>query len=210
MYMLYGRSNPRLVYYTDTGPREILSMEGAQQGCPGSMYGFCIAAKEAYDVIASHAVGFAAYADDGNIICKKDEVQKLAEVAKDALASFGVELQPAKCKILNLRNETEPVDVALGSTTIPVVSDGLVAAGIPVGTDEFVAKFADSRVEEVDEELRALSRLLCNEDSHQAVYFAAKYCSFAKLPWLGRAIAPDRWQQAREIAKMSARRFALD
>ena len=88
------------------------------------------------------------YLDDGTLCSSRSELLKALNILELEVPRRGLYLNRDKCLLFVPPGDYNPND---GFGNIPIVQDGFVLLGSPVGSPSFIASHASAKVEEVKE-----------------------------------------------------------
>ncbi len=183
----------------DNGQTHIVSSEdGGHQGDP--FLGVLFANTEEYHVLRH----LRELLPEGAVLALMDDVQLLGRpevllaIKTDHMvplfASMGLTLNLDKMKLLVPHPELAPqgsIDPAAWAP-IPIVNDGVIIGGVPVGSDEYVLA-----------EMGRIATMYCAEldrlhilESHQAKFMLLRMCYIPRMMHLARSVRPDLSQLA--------------
>ena len=182
IYMLYHASTN--IYY---GPNaHYLTAFGVSQGDPCGMFVFCAVLSHALrhlDALSSPNLIMIRFADDIYIIGLAEEVFARYDAVRAAVATIGLEVQPAKTKLYvpsTVHIDLLP-DINAGAAARAIeITDGIKVCGAPVGADNYVRDFLRSKIAETKAVIELIVSYSNNVDklqwSKQAAFLLLRYC----------------------------------
>lgn len=159
------------------GSEPIASTEGVRQGDPCAPLFFALCIQD--DLQAANEAGNGeapplAYADDISVQGAPEAALAVTKTLLARLQARRLQINPLKCKVYSrTRHLAEGVAQQLGLGPAAVVSDGLVIAGTPVGTDQYAQAHVHRRVTDTQEIIHNL--LLCDV-TPQARFLILQQC----------------------------------
>ena len=134
-----------------------------------------------------------AYLDDIFLVGEKDDVLSSLDYLRPAFSNIGLQISSSKCEIYSpsgpLMSGRSDLDA------IPVVSDGTIVLGAPIGKREYVSAASSQYAES--------GRLLCEQlmklGEVQSAMLLLRFCHVPRMNHLARLVCPDRLQAAAEV-----------
>ena len=206
---LYAREPPKLLFALDGGGLEVVeSAQGVQQGC--NLAPLCYSAgslkilkefRANPPVPGARAVSFI---DDITVILPPelsldmDAIGKVTEWLQERLGVEGISLNRRKSQAvlaegIGPEQLTEEQRVAMDTTGLTVVRQGMRVVGVPVGTEQFQHDFLQ---EAVNGEPAELERALVPMEDAQASFQILRLSATSRLSHLLRTVPPSITCQA--------------
>ena len=206
---LYAREPPKLLFALDGGGSEVVeSARGVQQGC--NLGPLCYSAgslkilkefRANPPVPGARAVSFI---DDITVILPPERsldvaaIGKVTEWLQERLGIEGISLNRRKSQALladgvGPEQLTEEQRVAMDTTGLTVVRQGMRVVGVPVGTEQFQRDFLK---EAVNGEPAELVRALAPMEDAQASFQILRLSATSRLSHLLRTVPPSITGQA--------------
>ena len=206
---LYAREPPKLLFALDGGGSEVVeSARGVQQGC--NLGPLCYSAgslkilkefRANPPVPGARAVSFI---DDITVILPPERsldvaaIGKVTEWLQERLGIEGISLNRRKSQALladgvGPEQLTEEQRVAIDTTGLTVVRQGMRVVGVPVGTEQFQRDFLK---EAVNGEPAELVRALAPMEDAQASFQILRLSATSRLSHLLRTVPPSITGQA--------------
>ena len=185
------------------------SEEGVRQGSPLAAAAFCRGIHE--DIVQANAdlrphKGKVIFdMDDGYVMGPMQQAFQVAQqLAQRLRHRYNVIVQPQKCKAF-CQNEDElekfldENDNGYAQGTNEKGSLGIMVAGIPMGTEEFVDEQLEGKVDKVCESIKTIVKEL-RHLSHQALIAIITYCCAPMMNYEMRNIAP--WTMEKHLQRV--------
>jgi hypothetical protein len=154
---MYSEASPLLV--SGAEHRRLWSKSGVRQGDPCGPLFFALTIQPLLQLVQVNypTVRVIAYLDDIVLQGQSAEVALAYRFLRDNLSTVGLVVQPLKSMVFSLQ---AAVAAAVASTLdMPHTAEGLVVAGCPVGTPEFVAAHVEKTASAVQELVTTLQNL---------------------------------------------------
>ena len=164
----------------------MLSCAGVRQWDPLGPLLFALVLQPALEHLATHHAHApcAAYADDIVLQGKPEAVRRGFSALKERCAQVGLQVNDAKCHAYSRSHgAAQSVSAATGATHAP---RGLVIAGTPLGTDDFVREIAAGKAEEAQCAVATLMSLPLPAQAQWAVLQGSLQHKVAHLPQVAR------------------------
>ena len=151
-FAAYMYAQPSTLYISGAheGTQPILSEQGVRQGDPCAPLFFALSIQDALleaSADSGHAAPPLAYADDVTLQGSVEAAVTAVQSLRPKLARQGLRVNLRKCKVYSANEDlAEETANRLGLGPDCVAASGLVIAGTPIGTDEFIAEYAEKRV----------------------------------------------------------------
>ena len=136
-----------------------MSCKGVKQGDPLGPYYFCLvldelvkAINERFKALNLHVW----YLDDGTIICPSESVKDVLEFIADFTPTLGLVMNRQKCYVYAPTFQPEWDDLP---PEIQKSTEGIVILGTPVGKHEYIAAFAEEKVDQLIEAIDLLPEI---------------------------------------------------
>ena len=166
---------------------------GVQQGDPLGPLGLALALhpiiKQISEEVPSSELNVW-YLDDGTLCGSRSELLKALNILELEGPRRGLHLNQDKCLLFVPPGDYNSND---GFGNIPIVQDGFVLLGSPVGSPSFIASHASAKVEEVKKLISFLPDL---KDSHMQFCLLHSCLSLPKLTFLLCTCPPNLIQDA--------------
>jgi hypothetical protein len=152
----YGQSSRLLPVGAPEGTPPIQSQDGIRQGDPpgGLYFGLCLQGPLKAVQLSYPAAKPIAYYDDCNLQGPAEAVIPAFRALRDQCEGIGLHANLAKCGAYS-RNVQAAADVA-AALGIRHCVDGMMVAGTPIGTDEFVKAHVNAKAEAVSKSIDAV------------------------------------------------------
>ena len=188
------------------------SEEGVRQGSPLAAAAFCRGIHE--DIVKANAdlqphSGKVIFdMDDGYVMGPMHQAfQTAQQLAQRLRQRYNVQVQPQKCKAFckngnALTEFLEENDNGYVQGSNENGNYGIMVAGIPLGTEEYVDDQLDGKTDKVCESIKTIVQEL-RHLSHQALIAIITYCCAPMMNYEMRNIAP--WTMERHLQKVDRR-----
>ena len=151
-FATYMYAQPSTLYISGAheGTEPIMSCQGVRQGDPCAPLFFALAIQDDLQqasAAGNHGAPTLAYADDVTVHGNADAAVTTVTDLTARLSRKGLHVNPTKCKVWSSNAElAAEVAARLKLGPNSVAEEGLVIAGTPIGTPEFIARHARKRV----------------------------------------------------------------
>ena len=147
----------------------IYSQEGTTQGDPLAMPFYALATVPLIKMLPK-LVKHIWYADDATAIGSLNHLQKWWDTLVELGHKFGYFVNPSKSWIVTKEGNLENATSIFQNSNINVTNEGRPYLGIPIGTQQYVDQFVQSKVDQWVGEIDRLSTIACSQP--QAAYAA--------------------------------------
>lgn len=190
---MYGQPSPLLV----AGAQEdIWSSSGVRQGDPCGPLFFAITMQQMLEEVAEvfPEVRVIAYLDDTFLQGPMHEVAAACKLLAERGEALGLKLQPLKCSTFSVGNKPAAKQLAAELGLTDCSDTGIVAAGCPIGSAEFVQAHAETRGETVSQRIEKLMSL--ERVTSQGKLLVIRKSLQTQLTHLARAVPYEHIQKA--------------
>jgi hypothetical protein len=176
------------VRHEDGSLRSISSDEGGQQGDPTMPFGFAIAIRPLLERIQAFVPEGVVMSvmDDIHVMASPAELHELCGHLEEWVGEYGLELRWDKCSVYSMG-----ADVAAagdwGEIKVVPSDQGIIASGIPVGTDDFIRTWVSDYIDV----LIALLELMEELPKMHHKLLVLRACYIPRADYLARSIRPD-------------------
>ncbi len=197
---------------------DIMSSRGVSQGCPLSPPLFQLAISKALVNTRAICPMSPSYLDDMHVVASSPgQIVAALQTLTHDLQLIGLDLNIAKCRLLVMwpqgANPTNQDVALLHSTGVPIVTDGLVILGSPVGTAAFERHKVESIFNDITSVVAKAQNLITRyrdspamvESFAQKFFQLIRYCICTRATYTLRTVHPVRTQDAaRQLDKTIA------
>ncbi len=169
--------------------------EGVAQGCPlaGPLYSAAQAVGYAKVREQSPSTLLSSFFDDGYIVDTPAKAFAALHLLRAELTKIGLTLKTSKCKAYMPQPTAEFGDLALQAGV--TIDQGVLVAGSPVGSDDFVSDHLEQKLVEVRRELADLHEVLSlsaqfSDVTAQGIFSILRKCIPTEFTNLMRSVPP--------------------
>ena len=134
------------------GKNTITSSSGVQQGDPFAAVCFALVLQPVIKAVEAEVPTLASNVwlhDDGTAVGNKEELQQVVDIVKRDGPPRGLHLQPDKSTVWSPSPIAPGVKYPLGRGIKQIEESGIKLLGAPIGSDEFISKFIQKRIEKI-------------------------------------------------------------
>lgn len=173
--LVYGRANKMVMPRDGTGkePEVVDMIKGIRQGDPMSTAIMCAvidgALREVARKLADAGGALMGFADDQMALGPPEALVEFWEAAKPALAKWGLEVAPAKSKIVSL-GSSDDADEVHEVTGLELQQEGMNILGHLIGGDEYVQAQLESDLERLAKTAERLGEMRSTQGAFRLLW----------------------------------------